>query len=101
MNPIAYILKPKESLRFLLIGEMVYYRDGKEPERVWHLNIYASVKSRYIASRKLKRQRADIIFIEWNITMEQIVKQGKLIFPMAPEKILQSDKIDIWQQMNC
>jgi len=83
----------------MLVGEMAYYRDGKEPERIWHLNIYSTEKSRQVAAKKLKRGKADIIFIEWDITMEQIVRQGKVVFPIASNKVLQSDKVDIARQL--
>ena len=100
MNPIAYRLIPKESLKFLLIGRMISYRDGKQPERIWSLNIYSSVKSRQVAAKKMKRGDLDIIFIEWDITMEQIVEQGKMAFPIASDKVLLTDKIDILRQLN-
>ena len=67
MNPIVYALKPKELIPFMLFGEMAYYRDGRQPERIWHLNVYLSAKSRGIAAKKLKRESSDIIFIEWDL----------------------------------
>ncbi len=100
MNPIAYRMKPEEPLRFLLIGEMVSYRDGKEPERVWNLNIYSSAKSRKTAEKKMKRHSSDSIFIEWDMTMGKIVQQGKLVFPIASDKVLITDKMDIWKQLS-
>ena len=95
MNPIAYGIKPTEPLWFLLFGEIVYYRDDKESERLWHLNIYSSAKSRLTAAKKMKRHISDIIFIEWEITMEEIIKQGKYVNVLQSEKILLSDKLDI------
>ena len=100
MNPVVYGLRPKETIPFLLVGNMVYYRDGRSPERLWHLNVYSSTKSRQIAAKKLKRGSTDTIFIEWDTTMEQILSQGKMIFPMASEKVLRGDKLDIWKQLN-
>jgi len=100
MNPIAYKLTPREPLSFLLVGEMAYYRDAKQPERIWHLNVYLSAKSRQIAAKKMKRGRLDTIFIEWDITMEEILKQGKVAFPIASDKVLRTDKLDIWKQLN-
>ena len=99
MNPIAYRLTQKESLNFLLIGEMAYYRDAKQPERIWHLNIYSSAKSRQIAEKKMKRGSLDVIFIEWDVTMERILKEGKMVFPIASDKVLLKDKIDICRQL--
>lgn len=99
MNPIASRLNLVEPLRFLLIGKIVYYRDGREPERIWSLNIYTSPKSRSIAAKKMRREYSDIIFIEWDVTMEQIVKQGKFVNILQPENILLSDKEDILKQL--
>ena len=99
MNPVANRLKPTETLHFLLVGAVVYYKSGKDSERVWNLNIYSSEKSRKIAERRMKRQSSDIIFIEWDITIEQIVKQGKYTSILPPEKVLLSDKLDIFQQV--
>jgi len=99
MNPVAYMIEPDEPLYFLLFGELVHYRDEKESERIWNLNIYVTPKSRQIAAKKMKRGNSDIIFIEWDVTMEQIVKQGEMIFPMASEKVPCSDKADIWDQL--
>ena len=99
MNPIAYHIKPREPLYFLLIGEMVWYRDGKEPERVWNLNIYSSVKTRLTAAKKMKRHSSDIIFIKWEITMNEIVKRGKYLTVLQADKVLLSDKLDILKQI--
>ncbi|KKL11019.1 hypothetical protein LCGC14_2549980 [marine sediment metagenome] len=86
MNPIAYRMKPEEPLRFLLIGEMVSYRDGKEPERVWNLNIYSSAKSRKTAEKKMKRHSSDSIFIEWDMQM----CQPKLGFGFRYNRVFES-----------
>ena len=99
MNPIVYALKSKEIIPFMLFGEMVYYRDGRQPERIWHLNIYSSAKSRQIAEKKMKRGSLDVIFIEWDVTMERILKEGKMVFPIASDKVLLKDKIDICRQL--
>jgi len=100
MNPIAYRVMPKEPLWFLIVGEMQYYMDAKHPQRVWELNIYSTAKSRTTAAKKMKRHLSDAIFIEWDTTIEQLLKEGKMVFPIASEKILQTDKIDIWRQLN-
>jgi tRNA A37 threonylcarbamoyladenosine biosynthesis protein TsaE len=100
MNPIVYGVKPRELIPFLLTGEMVGFLDGKPTQRIWHLNVYSSAKSRRIAAKKLKRGTADIIFIEWDITLEQLIQQGKMIFPVASEKVLQTDKLNVFQQLS-
>jgi len=78
---------------------MVYYRGAGRSERIWYLNVYSSAKTRQIAANKLKRVKGDAIFVELNITMEQIVQQGKMIFPIASEKVRQVDKLDIFKQL--
>jgi hypothetical protein len=101
MNPIVYALKPGDVIPFLLYGEMVcYIQNVKPPERQWHLNVYSSVKSRATGEKKLKRGKSDIIFIEWETSMEDIVNTGKLVFPLASDEILPADKLDIWNQLN-
>lgn len=100
MNPVAYRLKPKEPIPFLLIGEMVYYRGARYSERIWHLNVYSSAKTRRTAAKKLKRGKSDIIFVEWDITMEEIIQGGKMIFPVASEKVSLYTKLDILKQLN-
>lgn len=52
-----------------------------------------------MAERKMKRGGQDIIFIEWEVTVPDIIKHGKMVFPMASEKILKSDKLDILRQL--
>ncbi len=99
MNPIAYDLKPKVPLWFLLVGQMVYYRDGRAPRRKWMLNIYGSAQSRQIAAKKLKRGSSDTIFIEWNVTIEEIVNHGKYVTVLQADKVLLSDKLDIFKQV--
>jgi len=99
MNPIAYRINPQEILRFLLIGQVVYYRGSRRSERIWMLNIYSSVKTRQIAAKKLKRESSDIIFIEWDVSMEQIIKQGTMAFPIASGKVSRYSKIDIFRQL--
>jgi len=103
-NPVAYNLEPKEPLCFLLIGVLHHFnrRLGRETayeDRLWSLNIYSSDKTRRIAMRKMKRENSDVICVEWDMTMEQIVKDGRLVFPMASEKVLASDKLDIFEQL--
>jgi len=78
---------------------MTYYRDGRKPERLWELNVYSTARGRQMAAKKMKRQGSDIMFIEWDVTMEQILKEGKMIFPIASSKVLQTDKIDILRQL--
>ncbi len=63
------------------------------------LNIYSSAKSRNTAAKKLKRRSSDVIFIAWEITMEQIVKQGKYMTILQADKVLHLDKLDIIQQI--
>lgn len=73
--------------------------DGKPTQRVWELNVYSTIRGRQMAEKKMKRGGQDIIFVEWETTVEQIIKQGKMVFPMASEKVLQSDKVDIMRQL--
>ena len=94
-----YRLKPKEPICFLLIGKVMYYSGLRTSERIWLLNVYSSAKTRRTAAKKMKRESSDIIFIEWDITMEEIVKQGKMIFPISSIKVLPRDKIDILRQL--
>jgi hypothetical protein len=100
MNPVAYALEPNETIYFLLVGTArQYIGNVKPPDRLWSLNVYSSAKSRTTNAKKLKRLDTDTIFVEWEITMEQIVKQGKMVFPLASEKVLRSDKVDILRQL--
>lgn len=99
MNPVVDGMQMMDIVPFLLTGEMVHYIDRRPPERMWHLNVYSSVKSRQVAMKKLKRGTTDIIFIEWDVTMEQILKEGRLTFPIASDKILRTDKLDILKQL--
>lgn len=52
-----------------------------------------------MAEKKMKRGVQDIIFIEWETTIEQIIEQGRMAFPVASEQVLQSDKVDILRQL--
>jgi hypothetical protein len=99
MNPILYRLIPNEPIYFLLIGKVVYYIGSRTSERIWLLNVYSTVKTRRIAAKKMKRESSDIIFIEWEITMKQIVEQGKLFSPIASEKVSRTAKLDIFRQL--
>jgi hypothetical protein len=99
MNPVVFGMEPTDIVPFLLIGEMVHYIDRRPSERMWHLNVYSSAKSRQIAMKKLKRGNIDIIYVEWDVTMKQILKEGRLVFPIASDKILRTDKLDILRQL--
>lgn len=100
MNPVVWGLKPADTIPFLLIGEMVHYIQNCKPsERQWHLHVYSTPKSRQIAMKKMKRGNADIIYVKWDVTMGQILKEGRLEFPMASEKVPRSDKLDIFDQL--
>jgi hypothetical protein len=104
MNPVAYRITSEETLYFLLVGEGQHFNpvakcELEQSPRLWWLNIYSSAKTREIAMRKRKKASSDIIFIEWNVTMEQIIKEGKLGFPIVPDKVLASDKLDIFEQL--
>jgi len=99
LNPIAYRINEEEYLPFLLFGEVVYYRDGKSPERVWHLNIYKNDKSRRVAEKRMARGSSDIIFIEWDVSMKQIIEQGKYTTILPSDRVPFSDKMDIFKQI--
>ena len=100
MNPIAYRFNPKEPLHFLLIGKVVYYRGSGESERIWLLNFYSSAKTRRIVAKKMKRESSDVIFVEWDITGEEIMKQGQMFFPVASEKVSLYSKIEVFGELN-
>lgn len=103
MNPIAerptWGQSLDEPLWFLLTGEMRHYIDDKQPGREWALNVYSTLRGRQMAEKKMKRSGQDIIFVEWEVTIDQIIKQGRMVFPIASDKILKADKIDILRQL--
>jgi len=100
MNPVAYCSQANP-IFFLLIGEVIYRLTecGMVQTREWTLNVYSTDRSRRIAEKKMKRGVADVIFIEWDVTMAQIVREGRLAFPVASEKVPKSDKNDIIDQL--
>lgn len=93
-------LRPHEKVHALLEGaEMRSF--VPENNRVWwSLTFYASDKSRKTAAKKRRRLSHDAIFVEWDFTLEDIIKQGELLIIQASDKVLLKDKLDIFHQLN-
>ena len=94
-----YDLKPKEKVFALLVGAKMWSLVPENNRVWWHLDFYRSEKSRMTNAKKQKRHHPDAIFIAWEFTLEDIIKQGELLLVLASDKILSSDKDDILKQL--
>jgi len=98
MNGI-YDIRP-QAKQFALLSGSPMVSCVPENNRVWWLlDFYQSDKSRMMAAKKKKRISPEAIFVTWEFTLEDIIKQGTMIFPQASDKILLSDKLDILSQL--
>ena len=94
-----YDLRSQEKVYALLEGSEMQSIVPENNRVWWTLNFYSSEKSRLVAAKKRKRHSPSAIFITWEFTLEDIVKQGKWLFVQQPDKILLSDKLDILRQI--
>ena len=94
-----YDLRPQEKVYALLEGSEMASLVPENNRVWWTLNFYSSEKSRLVAAKKRKRHSPSAIFMTWEFTLEDIIKQGKWILVQQSEKILLSDKLDIFRQL--
>jgi len=47
----------------------------------------------------MARGSSDIIFIEWDVSMKQIIEQGKYTTILPSDRVPFSDKMDIFKQI--
>jgi len=97
--PGIYDLKPNEKVFALLVGAKMYSLVLENNRVWWNLDFYTSEKSRATAAKKQKRHHPDAIYIAWEFTLEDIIKQGELLLVLASEKVLASDKAEILRQL--
>ena len=95
----VYDIRPQTKQFALLRGTPMVSLVPENNRVWWSLDFYQSDKSRMMAAKKTKRVSPDTIFITWEFTLEDIIKQGAMIFPQASGKVLLSDKADILRQL--
>lgn len=94
-----YDLRPQEKVYALLEGAVMRSIVPENNRVWWTLYFYSSEKSRLIVAKKKKRLSPSANFIIWEFTLEDIIKQGQWLFVQQSDKILLSDKLDIFNQM--
>lgn len=97
--PGIYDLKPNEKVFALLVGAKMFSLVLENNRVWWHLDFYTSEKSRMTMAKKQKRHQPDAIFMTWEFTLEDVIKQGKWLFVQQSDKVLLSDKLDILRQL--
>lgn len=95
----VYDLRPQEKVYVLLEGARMQSIVPENNRVWWSLNSYSSEKSRLVAAKKMKRHSPSAIFITWEFTLEDIIRQGNWLFVQQSDKILPSDKSDILRQL--
>ena len=98
---MAYLLdlQPKQPVFALLVGDEMRSIMPENNRVFWHLYFYWTEKTRMTAAKKKKRQRPDSMYLSWEFTLEDIIKNGKWLLVREPESILKVDKLDIWRQL--
>ncbi len=97
--PFIYDLKPQEKIYALLEGSEMQSMVPENNRVWWTLYFYSSEKSRLVAAKKKKRLSPSAIFMTWEFTLEDIIRQGKWLLTLQSDKILLSDKLDILRQI--
>jgi len=97
--PSLYDLKPQEKVFALLEGSEMQSLVPERNRVWWTLHFYSSEKSRLVAAKKRKRLSPNAMFMTWEFTLEDIIKQGKWLLVEQSNKILLSDKLNILRQL--
>ena len=92
-------LRPQQKVYALLEGSEMQSIIPENNRVWWTLHFYSSEKSRLVAAKKRKRHSPSAIFMTWEFTLEDIVKQGKWLLVQQSDKVLLSDKLDIFRQL--
>ena len=97
--PFIYDLRPQEKVYALLEGSEMTSPIPENNRVWWTLYFYTSEKSRTTAAKKKKRLSPSAIFVKWEFTLEDIVRQGEWLFVQQSDKVLLSDKEEILRQI--
>ena len=92
-------MKPHEKQYALLEGEDMKSYVPENNRVYWNLSFHKSEKTLRTTVKKRKRMYPYNIFIMWTFTLEDVIKNGTLLFERPSEKILLSDKLDIMKQL--
>ena len=96
----VYDLRPQKKVYALLEGAEMQSIVPENNRVWWALYFYSSEKDRATAAKKKKRLSPRAIFVAWEFTLEDIIKQGKWLLVQQSEKVLLTDKLDIFRQIN-
>ena len=92
-------MKPHEKQYALLEGKDMKSYVPENNRVYWNLSFHKSEKTLRATVKKRKRMYPYNIFIMWTFTLEDVIKNGTLLFERPSEKILLSDKLDIMKQL--
>ncbi len=97
--PSIYDLRPREKVYALLEGSEMQSMVPENNRVWWTLHFNTSEKNRYTAAKKKKRLSPSAIFITWEFTLENIIENGKWLLVQQSDRVLFSDKMDIFRQL--